>query len=82
MWWVWDAPNSPGPFMGAFPGMGAGGQFITILPQLDMVMAHKTDVEQISLHGPEKRQRAVSGTEYDAVLRMLITAKCPGGKCR
>lgn len=82
MWWVWDAPNSPGPFMGAFTGMGAGGQFITILPQLDMVIAHKTDTQQVSLHGPEKRQRAVSGSEYDAVLRMLITAKCPGGKCK
>ncbi len=79
MWWVWDAPNSPGPFMGAFTGMGAGGQYITILPQLDMVIAHKTDTQQASLHG--KRQRTVSLAEYDAVLRMLITAKCPGGRC-
>ncbi|MGH9766681.1 MAG: serine hydrolase domain-containing protein, partial [Blastocatellia bacterium] len=29
MWWVWDAPNSPGPFEGAYTGMGAGGQYIT-----------------------------------------------------
>ena len=29
MWWVWDAPNSPGPFRGAYSGMGAGGQYIT-----------------------------------------------------
>ncbi len=82
MWWVWDAPNSPGPFMGAFTGMGSGGQFITILPQLDMVIAHKTDTEQVSLHGSGKRQRAVSGTEYDVVLRLLIAAMCPGGKCQ
>lgn len=82
MWWVWDAPNSPGPFEGAFTGMGAGGQFITILPQLDMVIAHKTDIEQVSPHGPGQRRRAVSGTEYDSILRMLIAAKCPGGKCQ
>jgi hypothetical protein len=25
MWWVWDAPNSPRPFEGAYTGMGAGG---------------------------------------------------------
>ena len=82
MWWVWDAPNSPGPYQGAFSGMGAGGQYITILPQLDMVVAHKTDTSQVSAHGPAGRRRAVTGTEYDAILRMLIAAKCPGGKCQ
>lgn len=82
MWWVWDAPNSPGPFEGAFTGMGAGGQYITVLPRLDMVVAHKTDTEQISPHGPGQRRRTVTGTEYGSVLRMLIAARCPGGKCR
>lgn len=81
MWWVWDAPNSPGPYQGACTGMGAGGQFITVLPQLDMVVAHKTDTGQVSPHGPGERRRAVSGTEYDSVLRMLIAARCPGGRC-
>lgn len=77
MWWVWDAPNSPGPFQGAFTGMGAGGQFITVLPQLDMVVAHKTDTRQPSPHGDGKRGRTVSGREYDAILRMLISARVP-----
>ena len=79
MWWVWDAPNSPGPFAGAYTGMGAGGQFITVLPKLDMVIAHKTDTSHRSPHAP--RQRAVSSAEYQAVLSMLIAARCPGGKC-
>ena len=69
MWWVWDAPNSPGPFRGAYSGMGAGGQFITILPELDMVVAHKTDTSQVSPHGPGQRRRSVTGREYDAILR-------------
>jgi CubicO group peptidase (beta-lactamase class C family) len=81
LWWVWDAPNSPGPFRGAYTGMGAGGQFITVLPELDMVVAHKTDTQQVSLHGPGERRRAVSGAEYDSILRMLIAARCPGGRC-
>lgn len=81
MWWVWDAPNSPGPFQGAYTGMGAGGQYITVLPQLDMVVAHKTDTQQMSGLGSGKRRRAVSGTEYDSILRMLIAARCPGGVC-
>ncbi|MBM3789875.1 MAG: serine hydrolase [Acidobacteria bacterium] len=81
MWWVWDAPNSPGPFQGAYTGMGAGGQYITVLPQFDMVVAHKTDTQQDSAHGPAGRRRAVSGTEYFSVLQMLVAARCPGGKC-
>jgi CubicO group peptidase (beta-lactamase class C family) len=82
MWWVWDAPNSPGPFQGAFTGRGAGGQFITVLPQLDMVVAHKTDTSQVVPQGSGTRSRSVSMTEYDTILRMLIAARCPGGKCQ
>jgi len=81
MWWVWDAPNSPGPFEGAYTGMGAGGQYITILPKLDMVIAHKTDMGQPP-QGPGGRRRNVSLTEYDSVIRMLIAARCPGGSCQ
>jgi len=75
MWWVWDAPNSPGPFRGAYSGMGAGGQYITILPELDMVVAHKTDTSQVSPHGPGQRRRSVTGREYDAILRMLTAVR-------
>lgn len=75
MWWVWDAPNSPGPFKGAFTGMGAGGQYITVLPELDMVVAHKTDTQQVSAHGDGKRRRAVTGGEHDVTLRMLVQSR-------
>jgi CubicO group peptidase (beta-lactamase class C family) len=81
MWWVWDAPNSPGPFEGAYTGMGAGGQYITVLPKLDMVIAHKTDMGQPPAQGPNERRRNVSLAEYDSIIRILIAARCPGGKC-
>jgi len=42
MWWVWDGPFATGPYQGAYTAMGAFGQDITILPALDMVVAHKT----------------------------------------
>lgn len=71
MWWVWDAPNSPGPFKGAYTGIGAGGQYITVLPELDMVVAHKTDMDQPSA----RRRRTVTGSEYDTILRMLIASR-------
>jgi hypothetical protein len=55
--------------------MGAGGQYITVLPEFDMVVAHKTDTSQASPHGPGQRRRSVTGREYDAILRMLISAR-------
>ncbi|MFA5713885.1 MAG: serine hydrolase [Bacteroidales bacterium] len=42
MWWVWDGLASRGPYRGAYTAKGAGGQYITVLPALDMVIAHKT----------------------------------------
>jgi CubicO group peptidase (beta-lactamase class C family) len=81
LWWVWDAPASPGPFRGAYTGMGAGGQYITVLPELDLVIAHKTDTREPSPHGPAERRRAVSLAEYDTTLRILISARCPSGVC-
>lgn len=42
MWWIWDSPAATGPFEGAYTAWGAYGQYITVLPQLDMVVAHKT----------------------------------------
>ena len=81
MWWVWDAPRSPGPYRGAYTGMGAGGQFITVLPELDLVVAHKTDMAQPPAYAAGTRRRTVTGAEYESILRMLIAARCPGGQC-
>jgi hypothetical protein len=46
-----------------------------------MVVAHKTDTGQASPHGPSGRNRSVTSPEYHATLKMLIAARCPGGKC-
>ena len=81
MWWVWDAPSSSGPFAGAYTARGAGGQFITVLPQLDLVVAHKTDMQQVSPHGPGQRRRAVTMAEHESIVRTLIAARCPEAKC-
>lgn len=42
MWWIWDGKACTGAFNGAYTAQGAYGQFITVLPALDMVIAHKT----------------------------------------
>jgi len=42
LWWVWDSPNNVGVYKGAYTAQGNFGQYITILPALDLVIAHKT----------------------------------------
>jgi len=47
LWWVFDGPLAAGPgdyYEGAYSGRGAGGQFITVIPRLDLVIAHKTNL--------------------------------------
>jgi CubicO group peptidase (beta-lactamase class C family) len=40
MWWVWDGRFALGPYRGAYTASGAHGQWITILPKVDMVVVH------------------------------------------
>jgi CubicO group peptidase (beta-lactamase class C family) len=42
LWWVWAGPAPTGPYQGAYTSMGSYGQYITVLPALDMVVAHKS----------------------------------------
>jgi len=42
MWWVWDEPYNKGAYDGGYSASGAFGQFITVLPKLDLVIAFKT----------------------------------------
>ena len=66
LWWVWDAAGPSDPLAGAFSAWGVGGQYITVIPALDMVVAHKTDTAN---------RKAVSARQYDVLLRMVLAAK-------
>jgi CubicO group peptidase (beta-lactamase class C family) len=45
LWWIFDSPQYKGtPLEGAYTASGAFGQYITIIPRLDMVVSHKTAV--------------------------------------
>jgi CubicO group peptidase (beta-lactamase class C family) len=76
LWWVWDAPDIPGsvtgPYQGAYTAMGAYGQYITVLPVLDMVVAHKVDFDEDERLGRPIHE--VTTWEFDAILQMLIVA--------
>jgi CubicO group peptidase (beta-lactamase class C family) len=72
LWWVWDGPWNAGPYRGAYSGLGAVGQHITVLPALDLVVAHKTVPSD---------KGAVSHAQFLEVLDILVKARCANGRC-
>jgi CubicO group peptidase (beta-lactamase class C family) len=71
LWWVWDGPQATGAYEGAFTGLGAVGQHITVLPKLDLVVAHKTR---------PGGSGSVSHAQFLDVLALLVQAHC-GTSC-
>ncbi len=69
MWWVWDGPAVPEGFEGAYSGRGAYGQFITVLPELGLVVAHKT-----------VPQAQTPWRDYMGILTRIVDAHC-GTNC-
>jgi CubicO group peptidase (beta-lactamase class C family) len=63
MWWIWDGNACRDAFKGAYTAMGAYGQFITVLPALDMVIAHKTSTGD------------TSWTDYYVLVQTLVNAQ-------
>ena len=68
LWWVWDGPAATGAFEGAYSGIGAGGQYITVIPKLDMVVAHKTNFQ--------RTRRQIRHPSYFEMVDMIVAAKC------
>ena len=71
MWWVWDGEHADGPWQDAYTGVGAVGQYITVLPALDMVVTHKT------VPGDGRR---VQHPEFWELMELVVEAHC-GGAC-
>jgi len=66
MWWLWSGPKVTPPYEGAYSGRGAYGQYITVLPALDMAIAHKTAVPP---------QRNVSMSQFSRIIDRIIDAR-------
>jgi CubicO group peptidase (beta-lactamase class C family) len=68
LWWIWDGPANTGIYRGGFTGVGAIGQYITVLPELDMVIAHKTR--------PQRGNPSVGRGDYLALIERIAGARC------
>lgn len=74
LWWTIEAPAGS-PLEGAYSGRGAVGQYITVIPRLDMVIAHKRALR------PGQQNPPVSWREYLGIVQRVIAARCQGA-CR
>jgi CubicO group peptidase (beta-lactamase class C family) len=68
LWWIFDPAGPwPGAMKRGYTASGAFGQFITVLPKLDLVIAHKTQAPS-KLNVPPERY---FGDVVPAVLRLV-----------
>lgn len=70
LWWVYDGPRNSGAYEGAYSANGAYGQYITVIPKLDLVITHKTRINP--------GNRSVSGGQYFGLVDRIVAA-APGG---
>jgi CubicO group peptidase (beta-lactamase class C family) len=66
LWWVFDGAAAQGPYAGAYSGQGAGGQYITVLPSIGLVVAHKLNTST---------SKAVASRDYFAVVDLIVRAR-------
>ncbi len=66
MWWVFDGPRAVGPFKGAYTAIGAWGQWISVFPAIDLVVAHKTN----NIYG-----RQTSTESWQRIIELVLEAK-------
>lgn len=78
LWWVWDGPQAKGAFEGAYDAQGAYGQYIIVMPKLDLVIAHKTRPD---LRDAQGNARGVWDTDLAQILDVIVRSHC-GTSCR
>ena len=71
LWWVEERPDTADALHGAYSARGAFGQYIWVIPKLDMVVAHKVVIRRGTPSGT-----FVSDRDMKRILDALIAAHC------
>jgi CubicO group peptidase (beta-lactamase class C family) len=77
LWWVWDGSQATGAFEGAYDARGAYGQYIIVMPKLDLVIAHKTRPDLLDAQG---NPRGVWDSDLVQILNAIVRTHC-GASC-
>jgi CubicO group peptidase (beta-lactamase class C family) len=73
LWWVWDSRWAKGPYQGAYTAHGFNGQFLTVMPALDLVVAFET---------PQGSVNRITLSEYLRLLEALVNSRCGVQPCQ
>jgi len=73
LWWVWDSRWARGPYRGAYTGHGNNGQFLTVMPALNLVVAFET---------PQGAAHRIALSQYLRLLDALVDARCGETTCK
>ena len=73
MWWLIDKYLDNPEYQGAYTAIGYGGQFITVIPEVNMVIAHKTKLNLPTLIGIS--YKATEGDVYWKIVDKLVNAR-------
>lgn len=68
MWWCFDELNGNSVYEGSYTASGYGGQWITVIPKMNMVIAHKTKFGRVN-------PKYTRSTKYWQIVDMLVSAK-------
>lgn len=66
MWWIEKEAQTPPVYKGAFSARGLNGQRLTVLPELDMVIAH---------HPARNSKRPMTGSDYRKLVYLVLSAR-------
>ncbi|MCK5575746.1 MAG: serine hydrolase, partial [Sphingomonadales bacterium] len=73
MWWVFDDDKTAAAYKGAYAGRGHFGQYLAVLPELDMVISHKT--KRIKYSSPEEYNAVrVTWPQFMGMVERLVDA--------
>lgn len=73
MWWVFDPAHFPEAFHGGYAARGHFGQYIVVLPKLDLVFVHKT--APVSYDTPEEYAAVnVTWDEFRVLIDLTLDA--------
>ena len=71
LWWTRVRPDTTDVFHGSYAAEGAFGQYILVVPKLDMVVAHKV----VARGGPSENPN-VTLTQFETLVRAIASARC------
>ena len=74
MWWLLDADEDRSPYKGAYAGRGSYGQFLLVVPALDLVIAHKTRYQRTETT-EQYHSVAVSSKQFKEIADAIVDAR-------